>query len=57
MPFSSNDWTLLNNDKLKVEDGLLLSPTVGDFYGIGIEIRAGFGPKGQLSWLHSFKIF
>ena len=33
------------------------SPEVGDFYGTGIEIWAGFGPKGWLSCLHSFKIF
>ena len=33
------------------------SPAVGDFYGTGIEIWAGFGPNGQLSCLHSFKIF
>jgi hypothetical protein len=30
---------------------------VGDFYGTAIEIWAGFGPNGQLSCLHSFKIF
>jgi hypothetical protein len=30
---------------------------MGDFYGTGIEIWAGFGPNGQLSCLHSFKIF
>ena len=33
------------------------SPAVGDFYGTGIEIWAGFGLNGQLSCLHSFKIF
>jgi len=33
------------------------SPTVGDFYGTGIEIWAGFGPNGRLSCLHSFKTF
>ena len=33
------------------------SPVVGDFYGTGIEIWAGFGLKGQLSCLHSFEIF
>ena len=30
---------------------------MGDFYGTGIEIWAEFGPNGQLSSLHSFKIF
>jgi hypothetical protein len=35
----------------------LQSPAVGDFYGTGIEIWAGFGPNGRLSCLHSFKIF
>ena len=34
---------------------LQTSPAVGDFYGTGIEIWAGFRPNGQLSCLHTFK--
>ena len=28
---------------------------VGDIYGTGIEIWAGFGPNGQLSCLHGLR--
>ena len=33
------------------------SPTLGDFYGTGIEIRAGFGPIGstEKKMLHKMK--
>ena len=30
------------------------SPTMGDFYGTGIEIWAGFGLNGQLSCLYIY---
>ena len=30
---------------------------MGDFYGTGIDILAGFGPNGQIFCLHSVKIF
>ena len=33
------------------------SPAVGDFYGTGIEILAGFGQNGRLSCPLSFKFF
>ena len=36
---------------------LLRNPALGNFYGREIEIWARFGPNGQLSCLHSFKIF
>jgi hypothetical protein len=45
---------LIGMRKTKV---IIESPVVGDFYGTGIEIWAGFGPNGRLSCLHSFKIF
>ena len=53
----------LNSQQFKtrghVEDpkSLQRSPVVGDFYGTEIEIWAGFGLNGQLSCLHSFKLF
>ena len=48
----------LKNNKIIVIIKVIIEKSRGGrFHGTGIEIWAGFGPNGQLSCLHSFKIF